>query len=205
MRYLLTACIVLALLVLGGFLFAISGSYDIAATTPHWGITSSFINMMRDRSIKVHSNDIQTPNLDDPRLKEDAFSHYHEMCRLCHGAPEFPPEEFAMGLYPVPPRMTSGHIQQSLSKAEIYWTIKHGIKMTGMPAFGPSHKENELWGLVALAIEISRMNPEHYMQQAKGHKDMTHGHTHGEQEREKDHGHGQSKGSIHHESENEHL
>ncbi len=196
MKYVLTVVIVLAILVVGAFLFAWSGIYNIAATEPHWDITLSFIEMLRDRSIEVRSEDIQAPNLSDPKLKEAAFSHYHGMCRLCHGAPEYEPEEFAKGLYPSPPSMTAGHIQQMRSDTEIYWIVKHGIKMTGMPAFGPTHTEEELWGLTALAEEMPRMTPEQYRRQVKmanSEAKTGRGHTHGTSEGEKDQAHGEAE------------
>ena len=167
MKYLLTVCIVLVCLGAGAIIFAWFGIYNVAATEPHWGITSFFIEMLRDRSIAVRSGDIRVPNINDEKLSKAGFSHYHEMCRLCHGAPGYPQAEFAEGLYPPPPSMTSGDIQEALNDAKIYWIVKHGIKLTGMPAFGPTHDEEELWGLVALAKEMPRMSPEHYRQLVK--------------------------------------
>jgi len=207
MKYVLTVVIVLAVWAVGAFLFAWSGIYNIAATKPHWNITLSFIQMLRDRSIEVHSEDIQAPNLDDPKLEEAVFSHYHGMCRLCHGAPEYEPEEFAKGLYPSPPSMTAGYIQQARSETEIYWIVKHGIKMTGMPAFGPTHNDEELWGLTVLTTEMPHMTIEQYRQQLKaagseGEKDR--GHVHGKSESEKDHGHQQDEAAEHDETEEEH-
>lgn len=180
MKYTLTIIITLAVVGVGALLFAWSGIYNIAATKPHWGITLSFIEMLRDRSISVRSDDIRVPNLDDDEFGEAAISHYHDMCRLCHGAPGHPPEEFAKDLYPDPPSMTSGHIQKERSQAEIYWIAKHGIKLTGMPAFGPTHDEKELWGLVALATVIPQMSPEEYRRQVqKVGQEEEGGHAHG--------------------------
>jgi mono/diheme cytochrome c family protein len=185
MKYLLTAGIVLACLVVGAIIFAWFGIYNVAATEPHWGITSSLIAMLRDRSIEVHSEGIQVPNLNEAKLREIGFPHYHEMCRLCHGAPAYQPEEFAEGLYPSPPSLTAGQIQEDLSDAEIYWIIKYGLKMTGMPAFGPTHNEEELWGLVAIVKDIPRMDPGQYGQLVKSTKpggERGHRHSHGQPE-----------------------
>ena len=181
MKYVLTIVIVFAVLIMGGLLYVWSGSYNIAATEPHWSITLSLIDTLKDRSIEVRSKDIHPPNLGDPKLKELAFPHYHEMCRLCHGAPGYLPEEFATGLYPSPPSMTKGDIQKELSDAEIYWIVKHGIKLTGMPAFGPTHKDETLWGLVALSKEIPKMTPEQYQLRVKEmglEEEMAQGHRH---------------------------
>lgn len=155
----------------------------------------------------MRSKDIQPPNLDDPKLQEAGFSHDHEMCRLCHGAPEYPPEKFARGLYPSPPSMTSGNIQKELSNAEIYWILKHGIKMTGMPAFGPTHTEEELWGLVALAKEIPQIGPEQYRRQVKEmglEEEMSRGHKHQQPVVKKDQGHMPGETSAHDEAEQGH-
>jgi hypothetical protein len=167
MKCVLGIVIALAVLGVGVLLFSWSGIYNISATKPHWGITLSFIEMLRDRSISVRSDDFSELDLDNAKLMEAAFIHYHEMCRLCHGAPDYQPEEFAKGLYPPPPSMTSGHVQEERSQAEIYWIVKHGIKMTGMPAFGPTHSDSELYGLVALTMEIPQRSPEEYRRQVQ--------------------------------------
>lgn len=193
MKYVLAIVITLAVLVVGALLFVWSGIYNIAATKPHWGITLSFIETLRNRSISARSDDVSEMNLDDAKLIEAAFIHYHEMCRLCHGAPGYQPEEFAKGLYPQPPDMISGHIQEARSQAEIYWILKHGIKMTGMPAFGPTHSDSELYGLVALTMEIPQKSPGEYRRQVqKMSSEGEGGHGHGNEppahgEAEQDH------------------
>ena len=167
MKYVLTIGIIMLAIVLGALFYAWSGIYDIAATAPHHSLTLSLIEMLRDRSIKVRSEEIQMQHRENANRGETAVFHYHEMCRLCHGAPGYPPEDFSRGLYPAPPDMTAGLVQARRSEAAIYWIIKHGIKMTGMPAFGPSHEEEDLWSIAALAEEMPRMNREHYRQLVK--------------------------------------
>jgi mono/diheme cytochrome c family protein len=206
MKYVLTIVITISVLGAGALLYSWLGVYNIAATKPHWDITSSFIRMLRDRSVSVHSNDIRVPDLDDPELKQTAFSHYHAMCRLCHGAPGYPPEEFAIGLYPAPPSLTSGNIKKARSNAEIYWIVKHGFKMTGMPAFDPTHEEEDLWSLVSLVQEVPQMSAERYGELARASSDEEtgHGHTHGELKEDEDHGHDRSDSLTHDEAEQNH-
>lgn len=156
--------IIISVIVLGAILYVWKGFYNIAATEPHWDITSSSIDIVKNQSISAHSGDIRTPRLDDPEMRLQALPHYHGMCRYCHGAPGYPSSEFAGGLYPAPPKMTSGYIQNRWNDAEFYWIVKNGIKLTGMPAFGPSHSEDELWGLVALSMQMPGMAPDQYRQ-----------------------------------------
>jgi len=207
MKYALTVVLVLAALGLGAILFAWSGAYNIAASEPHWDVTASFIQMLRNRSIEARSADIQPPELSDPKYRQAALAHYHGMCRMCHGAPGYPPNELARGLYPGPPDMTSGGIQKARSEVDIYWVVKHGLKMTGMPAFGPTHKTEELWGLVALAGAMPGMSPERYakgIEAAGAVLEMGNGHVHGASQEQKDleddHG---AKSSLH-DDEHEH-
>jgi hypothetical protein len=182
-----------------------SGAYNIAATQPHWRTTLFFIDLLKERSIEVRSSGKRMPELVDANM-DDAYSHFHEMCRLCHGAPGYDSLGFAGGLYPSPPSLVSGDLQRELGEAEIYWVVKHGIKMTGMPAFGPAHDEKELLGLAALVEEIPRLTPEQYRRRvgAPASKDETsHGHHH-QSEGENNHGHGPDEASNHGEAKEDH-
>lgn len=134
---------------------------------PYWKVTSKFIEILRDRSIVSHSQDIRMPDLDRAELQRHAMPHYQEMCRYCHGVPEYAPKEFASGLYPSPPEMTDGHVQEEWKSSQIYWIIKHGIKITGMPAFGPTHSDKEIWGLAAITEQVPRMTSDQYRQSLK--------------------------------------
>ncbi len=209
MRTIITLIIIIALLGLGAFIYAWTGSYNIAATESHWSLTESFIDMLKNRSIASHSGDIRAPDLDKPEMRQKAMPHYHGMCRHCHGAPGYAPKEFAPGLYPSPPPMASGHIQEHYTNAELYWIVKHGIKMTGMPAFGKNHSENQIRGLVAIAREMPEMTSEQYRKAAEQMSEEGHhggGHQHSE-EKEKDpgdHDHGQKTEPKAHETEHAH-
>jgi mono/diheme cytochrome c family protein len=161
MKIFMTIVIVIFFLAVGVAVFTWSGIYNVAATEPHWSVTVWFLNEARERSMSVHSRGISPPPLIEEKPVEIGFSHYHEMCRLCHGAPGIFPEEFAKGLNPKPPDLISKDVRE-LSTAELYWVVKNGIKMTGMPAFGITHTEGELWALVALVKGLPDLKPEEY-------------------------------------------
>jgi len=156
------ALFVAVLLLIGAVaVFVWSGGYNVAATVPHWDVTAWFLGEVRNRSIAFHSKAIQPPPLKDSKLIKTGFREYHAMCRLCHGAPGYEQAEFARGLYPKPPDLVSKGIQQR-SDAELYWVVKNGIKMTGMPAFGPTHGEDELWAIVAFLKRMPNMQGKEY-------------------------------------------
>ena len=147
-------CIVLLVAVavagiLGGSAYIFFGLYDISATVPHWGITEAVLTLARERSIAAHSRGIVARDLSDPKLTNTGMIYYHAMCRLCHGAPGSAENELSKGLYPRPPSLLTGSVQRELGEAKMFWVVRNGLKMTGMPAFGPTHSEEELWGVVA--------------------------------------------------------
>lgn len=69
-------------------------------------------------------------------------------------------EKWADGMRPRPDGV--GGAAAEWEPGEVYWIVKHGIKMTGMPAFGPSHDEETLRGIVAFVKELPAMTPERY-------------------------------------------
>lgn len=71
---------------------------------------------------------------------------------------------------------------KELSEAELYWIVRNGIKMTGMPAFGPTHEDQELWAIVAFWKRMTQMEPKEYEAMAKevrGEKEGENHHHHG--------------------------
>ena len=179
MKYFVGALGVLVILSGAAFILMYAGWYDVAAATPHWDVTTWFLEEVRDRSIAYRSKGIQVPSLKDPKWVKAGFKEYHAMCRQCHGAPGWQRVEFAQGLYPNPPDLTSKEMK-GLSERELYWVVKNGIKMTGMPGFGPTHDEEELWSIVAFIKQLPDIQTKEYEAMAgeaeggKGEKDHHH-------------------------------
>jgi len=163
--------IIVALTAAAGILLW-SGIYNVAATDPHWKLTGSVLRFARERSIAYHSQGIEAPLSTDEGQIAHGFEHYQETCRLCHGAPGRSSEEFAGGLYPSPPYLPSGDVQKDTTRPELFWIVKNGIKMTGMPAFGKHHEDRDLWNIVAFVQKIPDITPEAYgdLVQKHGHE-----------------------------------
>ncbi len=65
--------------------------------------------------------------------------------------------EISRGLYPRAPELRRG---TNLTPAEEFWVVKHGIKLTGMPAWGVTH--NNVWDVVAFMRKLPDLSPEQY-------------------------------------------
>jgi mono/diheme cytochrome c family protein len=136
-----------------------SGAFNIAADVPHSSVVYELMEAVRDRSIAVRIGDVQVPPLDDPKLAAEGAKHYAAMCVDCHLAPGVKDSELRKGLYPQPPNLAE-HIHAG--PAEKFWVIKHGIKMSAMPAWGKTHDDQSIWGLVAFLQKLPELTPEQY-------------------------------------------
>lgn len=156
--------VVVALLVLGGLagLGAIAlGLPDVAATTPHWSITRWVLSTTMEHGVRRRATGTSVPaDLDEPARIRAGAAEYHEMCVACHGAPGSGASEIAKGLLPEPPKLAQA--AKEWSAAELFWITKHGVRMTGMPAFGPTHPDRKIWDVVAFVHRLPAMSPAEY-------------------------------------------
>src|SRR4051794_32714024 len=154
------------------------GASNVAGDDPHWGMTRSLFETVRERSIETRASDVQPPaSLDDPRLIAIGAGHYSEMCTGCHLAPGKEETEIRAGLYPKPPNLAK--LGMFDGPAETFWVIKHGIKMTGMPAWGVTHDDEAIWGMVAFIKQLPSMTPAKYTELTAGSEEgESHEHGH---------------------------
>lgn len=148
-----------ALVVFGGvFAFVGSGFYDIGADTPHWEITRRVMETVRNRSIAVRASAIEVPDLQDEQLILKGAGQYAAMCANCHLAPGQSDSEIRPGLYPKPPKLA----EQRFDPKTVFWVTKHGVKMSGMPAWGVGHDDATLWSIVAFVNKLPGLSPESF-------------------------------------------
>ncbi len=164
MKIALALFALLALAVGGATAFVDSGLYDISATDQHLAPTYYAIRKAMERSVERRASDIAVPPLGEPKQLERGLSLYREHCVQCHGAPGIAPEPFALGLTPLPtPLARSG---KDRNPAHLYWVLKHGIKMTGMPAWEFRMAEQDLWAVVAFLKRLPLLSPRAYKELA---------------------------------------
>lgn len=156
-----------ASLLIGGVGGAIlhAGLYDIGADTPHTKPVYWAIQTLRDRSITVRARNITPPaNLSDPQRIASGAGLYTEMCSGCHLAPGMEKTEISQGLYPQAPVLSLG---LKRTPAEEFWMIKHGVKMTAMPAWGRTHSDELMWDMVSFVRQLPKMTPAQYQAAVK--------------------------------------
>jgi mono/diheme cytochrome c family protein len=157
-RVVITLVILVAIGAVGAGVFVYSGIYNIGADDPHSRVVFSLLQTLRDRSIAVRARSIQVPDLQDPATILKGAGQYAAMCTQCHLTPGRKDSEIRPGLYPPPPNLT----RLRVAPAEAFWVIKHGIKMSAMPAWGGSHDDATIWSMVAFLQKLPDMSPAQY-------------------------------------------
>ena len=158
-----------SILVLGSaaaLVFIYSGFYDVGAGTPHTPATEWVLSTVMDRSVAQHAKGIKAPDLDGAAMIKKGVGEYREWCVVCHGAPGAAPTDIAQGLNPPPPYL--GASANDLTSAQLFWVTKNGIKMTGMPAFGATHSDDEIWTVVAFLEKLRTLSTEDYKTMSAG-------------------------------------
>ena len=150
-----------------------AGLYNIAADVPHTQPVYWLLDTIRHRSVVTRARDIVVPNdLDDANRISKGAGQYAEMCSGCHLAPGMKRTEISQGLYPRAPELRRG---TDLTPAEQFWIVKHGVKMTGMPAWGITHNDELLWDVVAFLQKLPELSADEYqalVKSAPAHDDM---------------------------------
>lgn len=152
--------------ILAGGLFIYSGLYPVGADVRHYPWTHWMLVTLRDQSIARAASDIQVPdNLDTPERLLAGGADYNDMCAGCHLKPGKQESDFSIGLYPTPPNL-SVEGKQSVTGEDLlkrqFWVIKHGLKASGMPAWGETHSEERIWNMVAFLQRLPELNETQY-------------------------------------------
>ena len=137
-----------------------SGWYNPAALDPHPSWVSRFIEMALREGVQHYARDVEPPPLGDESLANRAAGHFANRCEGCHGAPGIPRDQQGQAMYPVPPDLAIA--VPDWTPGELYWVLENGIKLSGMPAWGPTHRGDELWALVAFILRLPDMSADEY-------------------------------------------
>jgi mono/diheme cytochrome c family protein len=151
--------------VAGGLMFIYSGIYDVSALTPDSPIVAWAVHTVSDRSVGARLGAIHVPpGLDQPALIQSGGYLFSQHCVVCHGGPGLERTAIAQGLNPQPPNLFRAN--RKPASDENFQFIKYGVKMTGMPAFGRTQTDEQIWSLVAFLGIAPGMTPADFLTKA---------------------------------------
>ena len=154
---LIGAAIAMAVVVpLGAVAFIKSGLFDVAASKPHTKLTYWVTHETMIHSARRHAAGIAAPGAFAVPRVVGGFCTYETHCVACHGAAGIAREQWVGGLMPQPPYLLDATSQWT--PPQLFWIVKNGIKMTGMPSWRDSMSDRQIWDVVAF-IEAQRALP----------------------------------------------
>jgi mono/diheme cytochrome c family protein len=144
--------------------FFFGGFYNVAASEEDPQVVTWALPKVREAAIDRYSAGLQPPSgmsLDDPAvIQAGAKAFLQRGCTNCHGGPGVEWAKFSEGLHPDPPEL------KDVAEDEprmIFWVVKNGINMTGMPSFAKAGADDkEIWSITAFVKKIASVKPEEF-------------------------------------------
>ena len=141
------------------FLVIVSGAYNVAATAPHTELERVIFSSTMRHSVQARAGKESREVWSEDQVRS-GFEEYDKMCIICHAAPGKEHSEIRKGLQPEPPNLAEAAKQWTAP--ELFWIIKNGVKMTGMPAFGPTHTDEKIWNIVGFVRRLPQTSAQEF-------------------------------------------
>lgn len=147
---------------IGCAVFFFGGYYSVAGTQDDPTAVAWALTRVRTASINRHA-DAQPPAAfsDMGMVQAGAVAYASFGCATCHGGPGVPWRKFSEGLHPDPPDLKEA--AGELSPAQLFWVIKNGINMTGMPSFAQAGaQDDQIWAIAAFVKKLATVSEADY-------------------------------------------
>jgi mono/diheme cytochrome c family protein len=167
MRYRLAVSIVSSAVLLlagGGFLAWHFVHLGFSTRNQPGRIEAMLATTLRRAAIPSHERKAKNPVQITPDVLRQGMAHWADHCASCHGNNGNGETMYGKTMYPRPPDMRLVHTQE-LSDGELYYTIKNGVRLSGMPAFGePGDDDLDSWKLVAFIRHLPKLTEQEELQ-----------------------------------------
>jgi mono/diheme cytochrome c family protein len=156
-KFTLGVVVTLVVLILGGLGFAMLGFFPTAANVEPSHMERRFAMSAVDASMERHAPRINNPLMPTDSNLEDGMKLYTMHCALCHGGLDRKPSPLASSFFPPPPNLISDPPDDP--EWHIFYTIRTGVRYTGMPAWDKSLTEPDMWKITLLLSHLDKLPP----------------------------------------------
>jgi len=156
-KFILGAVVALVVLILGGLGFAMLGFFPTPANVEPPHLEHRIAMGAVDASMERHAPRINNPLMPTDSNLEDGMKLYTMHCALCHGGLDRKPSPLANSFYPPPPNFISDPPDDP--EWHIFYTIRTGVRYTGMPAWDKSLAEPDMWKITMLLSHLDKLPP----------------------------------------------
>lgn len=167
LRTVFLTVLALALLAAAGAAAVVYGGlYNVSATQQHYQPVYSLLEAAMHNSVRLRARDIEPPPLDAPQLVQRGAACFRDKCVQCHGGPGVAQGDIGKSMQPLPGPLVDA--RQRWAPRELYWVTRHGIRMSGMPAWEYRLDERDLWAVVAFMQVLPDLDAKQFAQATQG-------------------------------------
>ena len=152
---------VATLAVAGAGVFVFGKFYELSAIRQHPLWVYRGLSLVRDAVITASARDITVPQDFEAAATPEGAALYQTHCAQCHGAPGLPPEDFAFGMMPDPSNLPAAARERP--PREVFWLVRNGLKMSGMPAWEYRLSDAEMWQITAMVAALPQLSSPAYV------------------------------------------
>jgi mono/diheme cytochrome c family protein len=147
----------LLILILGGLAIAMLGLIPTEAdsTPPRW--EHRIANGAMDASMERHAPRVNNPIPPTDENLIDGMKIYTMNCAVCHGTLDMKPSPLAHSFYPPVPQLIVHPVDDP--EWHIYFTVRTGVRYTGMPAWNKALSEEDMWKLTGFLTRLEKLPP----------------------------------------------
>lgn len=149
------AAIIIAAIAAAIFAF----SYNVAAAVPETSFELGVLHSVMQHSVRERAGVGGAETWSDDELRK-GFQEYDVMCVICHSAPGKERTPISQGMRPQPPNLAD--TVKQWTTAQLFWIVKNGVKMTGMPAFAASHSDDDIWNIVGFVRSLPQISADRF-------------------------------------------
>jgi mono/diheme cytochrome c family protein len=153
--FVLGVVVTLAVLAGGAYLYCEQGLADLRADAGP-GFLDEWLNSAMDNSVKRHAPEAESPVPASEANLLAGARLYVDKCASCHGSPVNPNSDLGKAFHPSAPQFF-GDDPPDMPANQSFYIVKHGIRMTGMPAWGFVMTDSEIWQVVGVLGQIKNL------------------------------------------------
>ncbi len=118
---------------------------------------TTLANAAKDVVIPLEAGKMKNPLPETDEVVSQGQAVFLESCALCHGADGHGQTSIGRNMYPPAADMHSAHVQH-WSEGQLFWIIRNGVRLTGMPSWQSSISEDDTWKLARFIHSIPRLD-----------------------------------------------
>jgi thiosulfate dehydrogenase len=147
----------ISLLLVGCWLYLRLGLANTRADIAPGRLESYLASTALDASVSRAASGLSSPYPESDDNLVDGMNIYVSNCASCHGTLDRRTSDIGVALYPPAPQLILHPLDDS--ESHVFYVVKHGVRRTGMPAWGEILSDRSLWEVSAFLTRLQKLPP----------------------------------------------